>query len=87
MENQDIPMNDVQRMMCEKNHFKIDPPDEDGYYTLTDRDPMLRDKKIKLPKHRGTDLSALILTAKREQDERNKVPSGNHSHRDCRSCR
>lgn len=70
MENQDVTMNDVERALCDKFHLKVASPDEDGYWTVTDRDPVLVAKKVKLPKHRGTDLSALILQAKAEQETR-----------------
>ena len=69
MENQDVPMNDVQRALCDKFHFKVESHG-DGYI-VTDRDPALVAKKKGLPKHRGTDLTALIFAAKKAQEERN----------------
>ena len=71
MEDQDVPTNDVARELAvQYPHLKIEPPDEDGFWTVTDRDPELRAKKVKLPKHRGLDVSVLVHQAISDQKAR-----------------
>jgi hypothetical protein len=68
MENQEVKMNDLQRRICEQHHLTV-KPQGDGF-VVTDRDPELIKKKVKLPRHRGTDLGELIRQARLEQDAR-----------------
>jgi hypothetical protein len=70
-ENQDVTMNDVQRAFCEKHHLDVKPYG-DGFIVI-DRDPVLRAKKVKLPRHNGIDLDSLIFAAIAEQNARNGV--------------
>src|SRR5580765_2164096 len=76
VEDQDVPTNDVARELAvQYPHLKIDPPDEDGFWTVTDRDPELRAKKVKLPKHRGLDVSVLVRQAISDQEARRQKPT------------
>jgi hypothetical protein len=68
VENQEVTLNDVQRALCQKYHLVV-KADAEGF-TVIDRDPVLRAKKVKLPSHSGTDLNALIFKARRAQEVR-----------------
>jgi hypothetical protein len=66
VENQEVTLNDVQRALCQKYHFVV-KADAEGF-TIIDRDPVLRAKKVKFPSHSGTDLNELIFKARREPE-------------------
>lgn len=68
MENQEVTLNDVQRALCQKYNLVV-KADAEGF-TVIDRDPVLRAKKVKLPSHSGTDLNALIFKARHDQEVR-----------------
>jgi hypothetical protein len=67
--DQQVNLNSVQQALCDKFHLGVEAHG-DGFI-VTDRDPILKAKKKGYPKHRGTDLNALIFQAKAEQEARN----------------
>lgn len=72
MENQDVKINAVQRTLCERFHLVVERHDD--IFTIIDRDPALKARKVKYPRYSGTDLDSLMFQARTAQNARNRVP-------------
>lgn len=63
-----IQLNATQKALAQKRNLVVTR--EGDRIIVIDRDPVLRAKKVKLPRYEGADVDSLILTAVRIQQER-----------------